>query len=142
MLAGCTREARLVASDQPQTPPTGPHDPRAERYEGNFYQVSQGGRYFSWYGCEACHGNSARPTLDLAGPGRRRTATLRDTYAAIATGHPAPISRYADKIPVEQLWQISAFVQDLGKNDPSRNRRNSLDQRGEPQGDTWQGPVL
>jgi mono/diheme cytochrome c family protein len=140
VLAGCTREARLLASDQPQTPPDGPADPRISRYEDNFYQVAQGGRYFGWYGCAGCHGPSAKGALDLADGRWLHGGALSQVYASIAAGHRAPLPRYGERIPVEQLWQIAAFVGDLPKHDPAKNRRNALDQQGEPQGASWQGP--
>ena len=60
MTAGCTREARTLASDQPQTPPEKTTDPRDPRYRDNYYQVSQGGLYFTLYGCGTCHGTDAK----------------------------------------------------------------------------------
>jgi mono/diheme cytochrome c family protein len=140
LVAGCTREARLLASDQPQTPPDGPGDPRASRYEDNVYQLSQGGRYFSWYGCAGCHGPAVRGALDLADGHWLHGGAVNQVYASIAAGHPAPL-RYGERIPVAQLWQITAFVRDLPQEDPAKIRRNALDQHGEPQGASWQGPI-
>ncbi len=68
LVAGCGRERRSLAADQPQTPPTGAGDPRAPRYEKNAYQISQGGRYFTWYGCAGCHGAGAEGVKNLAKP--------------------------------------------------------------------------
>jgi len=140
-LVGCTREARTIASDQPHTPPDGQADPRTALYEDNYYQVSQGGLYFTWYGCAGCHGTEAKGALDLADGRWLHGGTVADIYASITTGHPAALPRYGERIPVEQLWQIAAFVNDLARNDPARNRRNALDQQGQPQGAAWQGPV-
>jgi cytochrome c oxidase cbb3-type subunit 3 len=141
MLSGCAREGRLLASDQPQTPPDGPADPRARRYGDNFYQLAQGGRYFTWYGCAGCHGPTAKGTLDLADGRWVHGGAANQIYAFIAAGHPSPLPRYGERIPVEQLWQITAFVRDLPQEDPAKTRRNALDQQGEPQGASWQGPV-
>jgi putative transposase len=49
-LASCSEEVRTSGAELPQTPPTSAQDPRAANYEGNAYQVAQGGRYFTWYG--------------------------------------------------------------------------------------------
>jgi mono/diheme cytochrome c family protein len=141
LLTGCAREARTLASDQPQTPPDGPSDPRAARYDGNYYQVSQGGLYFTWYGCSGCHGTEAKGALDLSDGRWLHGGTIDAVYASIATGHPVSLARYGERIPVEQLWQISAFVRDLARNDPAKNRRGAFDQQGQPQGDAWRGPV-
>lgn len=137
-LGGCSSEARQIVADQPQTPPNGPTDPRIPRYEANYYQVAQGGRYFTWYGCARCHDIAAQGVLSLSDGRWAHGGALSDVYASIASRHP---EAYADRIPVEQLWQMSAFVRDLPKNDAAKNRRNALDQLGEPQAETWQGPI-
>jgi cytochrome c oxidase cbb3-type subunit 3 len=59
VLAGCQPERRDLVLGQPLTPPIGAGDPRAALFEDNFYQVSQGGRLFTWYGCGDCHNASA-----------------------------------------------------------------------------------
>lgn len=138
-LAGCTQEARLIAADQPQTAPTAPSDPRIPRYLGNYYQVSQGGRYFTWYGCGNCHGAGAKGAADLT---NGRQQDVGRIYAAIAFDHPDAHPGYAQRIPTEQVWQMAAFVRDLAKHQPSFNRRNANDLQGEPQGVRWQGPLL
>jgi mono/diheme cytochrome c family protein len=140
VLTGCAREARLLASDQPQTAPDGPGDPRESRYQDNYYQVSQGARYFSWYGCAGCHGPDAKGVLDLADGRWLHGGSVDQVYRAIGA-HPAPLPRYGERIPIEQLWQLTAFARDLSKNDPGKNRRNALEQEGEPQGTTWRGPL-
>jgi cytochrome c oxidase cbb3-type subunit 3 len=135
--ASCSKEGRTLASDQPQTPPTGAADPRIPAYADNVYQVSQGSRYFIWYGCGACHTTDARAGMNLdnqSGQGR----SLAKVYGFIADGH---TTKYGDKVPVEQLWQISAYVLDRAKTDPAKTRRAGMDGRGEPQGDTWGGAV-
>lgn len=53
ILSACQPERRELALGEPITPPTTPGDPRAKLFEDNFYQVSQGGRLFTWYGCGA-----------------------------------------------------------------------------------------
>lgn len=135
-LSGCSREARLIASDQPQTAPHGRADPRSQRYLGNVYQVAQGGRYYSWYGCAACHGPVGTSATDLSNGSR---LGVPDLYAAIAAGHGA--AGYSTRIPSEQVWQIAAFIRDLADHTPAHNRRNAIDQIAEPQGSRWQGPL-
>lgn len=141
LLAACSTESRTLASDQPQTPPEGPRDPRIPRYQDNVYQVAQGSRYFSWYGCATCHGPGATGARDLSDARWRHGATMDLVYRFIATGHPGAQLRYGDRIPVEQLWQLSAYVRDLPKHDPAWNRRAVVDAAGEPQGASWQGPL-
>lgn len=141
LIAACTKESRTLGPDQPQTPPNGPADPRAKYFESNDYQVSQGGRYFTWYGCGSCHGDSAKGPLDLAGDQQRQPASFDRLYAAIAQGHVRYGTDYGAKIPTAQLWQITAYVHELASLKPERRRRQDLDQAGEPQGATWPGAV-
>jgi mono/diheme cytochrome c family protein len=139
--AGCGKESRTVGPDLPQTPPNGAADPRADKYEGNVYQVSQGGRYFAWYGCAGCHGGSAEGRLNLGDAHLAHGGDLDQVYAFIAHGHPGKLARFGERIPSEQLWQLTAFVRSLPQLAPERRRRQSLDLTGEPQGRTWAGPV-
>lgn len=140
-VAGCSKEARTLGPDLPATPPNGPADPRAAKYENNVYQVAQGGRYFAWYGCGSCHGSGAQGAADL-GDGRwMHGGALDRVYASIAHGHGGALAAYGDRIPAEQLWQLTAYVRSLPKLAPERRRRQDLDQTGEPQGRTWAGPV-
>jgi mono/diheme cytochrome c family protein len=138
-LPACSKEARVIASDQPQTPPNGPADSRAARYEQNDYQVSQGGRYFSWYGCSTCHGPSAKGALDLADGHWQHGGTIDRVYAFIADGHGA--ANYRLRIPDEQLWQLAAYVRSLPQTDAARTLRQNADEAAEPQGSRWNGPV-
>lgn len=141
LLVACSKEGRTLASDQPQTPPISAADPRAARYEGNAYQVAQGGRYFIWYGCGQCHGSGAQGVLDL-GDGRwRHGGSVDRVYAFIAQGHAGALADYGRRIPVEQLWQMTAYIRGLASNDPAKNRRDSLDAKGEPQGALWTGAL-
>ncbi|WP_143023333.1 cytochrome c [Sphingomonas sp. NFR15] len=131
-LTACEKEARVIAADQPQTSPRGPQDPRAAAYENNAYQVSQGGRYFSWYGCGRCHASGSRG--DLASAGARRD--LPHLYASIAHGHTS-----GARIPPEQIWQLAGYIRSLPRIDPARRKRQDRDLRGEPQGPTWTGAL-
>jgi cytochrome c oxidase cbb3-type subunit 3 len=140
-LSACNRESRTTAADLPQTPPMGAHDPRAARYERNAYQVAQGGRYFTWYGCGGCHGGGAKGVLDLGDTRWAHGSDLDRVYAFIAGGHPGRHARYGERIPPEQLWQITAYVRNLPQLAPERRRRQDLEQVGEPQGRIWAGPV-
>src|ERR1700712_1243923 len=100
MDVSCSKEGRTLASVQPQTPPTGVNDPRISAYADNVYQVSQGSRYFIWYGCGTCHGHNLQATVKLDNQ-RIKGASLATIYGFLTNGH---ASKYSDKIPVEQLW--------------------------------------
>lgn len=141
LLASCSAESRTVGADLPQTAPHGAHDPRAAKYERNRYQVGQGGRYFTWYGCGACHGAGATGALDLNDKIWVHGGDLYQVYAFIARGHAGALAQYGARIPVEQLWQITAYVRTLPQLKPEQRRRQDMDEVGEPQGATWAGPV-
>lgn len=140
-LAGCGGESRTVGPDLPQTAPISGQDPRAARYERNVYQVAQGGRYFTWYGCGGCHGGDAKGVLNLGDKIWAHDDDLDQVYAFIARGHPGDLARYGERIPTEQLWQITAYVRNLPRLTPERRRRQDVDQTGEPRGSNWPGPV-
>jgi mono/diheme cytochrome c family protein len=141
MLSACGQEARVVEAEVAQTAPRGPDDPRAPYYEGNVYQVAQGGRYFTWYGCGACHGRDAAGPADLADGLWRYGGALDQVYAFIAQGQPHGEGPYAPRIAAEQLWQITAYVRSLEQLPPERRRRQDLDLAGEPEGRRWSGPL-
>lgn len=136
LLSACSREARTLGPTPPQTRPLGNADPRIASYQDNVYQVAQGGRYFSWYGCAGCH--RAGATEDLAEGRLRHGSGFADVFGVIADGHGA--LRYGQRVPVEQLWQITAHVRDLPAHFPEKRRRNAADQQAEPPGASWSGP--
>lgn len=141
IVGGCSREVRSLSSDQPQTPPANAADPRAPRYEKNAYQISQGSRYFTWYGCTGCHGAGAEGVLNLANGQRRHGNDFDQVYGFIAHGHAGPLASYGDRVPVEQLWQMTAYVRSLPDTKPEVRRRQDLDQNAEPQASQWSGPM-
>jgi cytochrome c oxidase cbb3-type subunit 3 len=140
LLAGCGAEKRPAGPDQPQTPPNGPGDPRIAAFEANKYQVGQGGRYFSWNGCGACHGTDAAGVQALGDNVWRRGGAFDQVYRSI-TEHPGEMPGYGETIPVQQLWQITAFVRSLKDLPPAKRHRQDVDQAGEPQGSNWSGAV-
>jgi len=137
-LAACSKEARSLGPSLPQTPPAADDDPRIPAYEGNFFQIAQGGRYFAWYGCAACHGETSPGVLDLADGQWRHGGGFAAVFAAIADRHGR--LAYRARVPAEQLWQLTAYVRDLPGHFPEKRRRTDLDQQAEPRAATWFGP--
>ena len=140
-LAGCNGESRTLDADLPQSAPKGASDPRAAKYERNVYQVAQGARYFTWYGCGQCHGGEAQGIRNLGDTVWVHGGDLDQVYGFIAHGHPGVLGRYGERIPAEQLWQLTAYVRNLPQLTPERRRRQDLDQAGEPQASRWAGPI-
>jgi len=135
-LSACSREARVIDPDQPVTTPVGASDPRQGQFADNLFQVAQGGRYFAWYGCGACHDAQARGALDLADAKSKAGGSIDRLYGAIAAHGPL-----GARIPTEQLWQLAAYVRQLPELDPALRRRQDLDQAAEPQAHQWSGPL-
>lgn len=137
-LCGCSKEARTLGPTLPQTRPAANDDPRITAYQDNFYQVAQGGRYFSWYGCSGCHAEGAAGELNLADKNWYRGGGFADVFRSIADrhGHLA----FGTRVPVEQLWQLTAYTLDLSQHYPEKRRRVAIDQKAEPQGSSWSGP--
>jgi mono/diheme cytochrome c family protein len=131
ILAGCSAEERPVGRERAGTSPSGPDDRRIALYQENRFQVSQGARYFTWYGCGGCHGDHKADTaLNLSDEHWRQGSRFDQVYTAVADGPDA--HRYAARMPVETLWQVTAYVRDLERNSPAMRRRQELDQKREP----------
>jgi len=140
LLSACGAEKRTTGPGQPQTAPTGPGDPRVALIEASFDQISQGGRYFSWYGCGSCHAQGAPGARELGDPNWSHGGGFDQIYRSIAD-HPGISPAYGARIPTEQLWQLAAYVRSLPSLAPDRRRRQDFDQKSEAQADTWPGPV-
>ena len=137
-LCGCSNEARYVGPTMPQTPPAGDGDPRIASYQSNLYQVSQGGRYFAWYGCSGCHADDVAGVRNLPDSLWRHGGGFAQVYGSIADRHGA--LSFGKRIPVEQLWQLTAYVRDLPHHTPEKRRRPEVDQKAEAVGPAWTGP--
>ncbi|HEX8445466.1 MAG TPA: cytochrome c [Sphingomonas sp.] len=139
ILAACSKEARDIGPSAPMTPPHGADDPRIVYFQANVYQIAQGGRYFRWYGCTACHAEQSPGRRNLTDPHWHRGGTFDQVYAAVADGHGA--LAYRNRIPVEPLWQIVAYVRDLSLHTVEKRRRVAIDGAAEPEGARWSGPL-
>ena len=138
-LSACRQEARDIGPAVPQTRPNGPEDKRIAALQQNAYQIAQGGRYFAWYGCQACHAESAAGVLNLSDGTWRHGGSFDRVFAAIADSHGR--LAYSVRVPAEQLWQITAYVRDLPLHTPEKRRRGMVDQKAEPVGSAWSGPM-
>jgi cytochrome c oxidase cbb3-type subunit 3 len=132
-LTACSSETRPVGAELPRTPPTGSDDPRIDQYKNNAYQISQGGRYYVWYGCATCHASGSGTAPDLASARWQRDDGFDAVYASIAHAHAGRPGEYEGRIPVEQLWQIAAYVRGLPTLAPEKRRRQDIDMFAEPQ---------
>jgi cytochrome c oxidase cbb3-type subunit 3 len=131
-LTGCSSEKRAVGPALPQIRPAGSSDPRIATFENNVYQVSQGGRYFTWYGCGRCHRNGSTAAPDLASGQWHNGGHFDEVYTSIAEGRGWAKHAYGTVIPGEQLWQLTAFVRSLPDTDAAKVRRQNNDMADEP----------
>lgn len=132
-LGGCGSEDRAVDREPIRTPPRAADDARIPYVQDNRFQVARGGRYFAWYGCDGCHREGDDAALNLADGDWRHGGEFDAVFASIAQGRPG-MPAYAGRMPVQTLWQVTAYVRDLGKQTPQMRRRQSLDQQRESAG--------
>lgn len=140
-LGACAPEKRDLTTTAPLSDPTSAGDGRAQLFEGNLWRVSQGGLYFTLYGCGACHGATAKGALDLGDDRWRYGGSIKDVFLSIADGRVGGMPAYRSRMPQEQLWEVSAYVRHLHKTKPAARRRQDVDQQGQPTGDTWTGAI-
>lgn len=141
-LAGCQREERSLRLDPPVAEaldkialmpngisgaPPNVYFALGQPYEKNAYNLSQGKRLYSWFGCKACHGNGeggiGPAFLDgwwYYGP------EMVSIFASIRDGRTHGMPAYRDRMTTEQIWQLAGYVQTIGAYSastaaPSRN---------------------
>jgi cytochrome c oxidase cbb3-type subunit 3 len=130
VLAGCQREERKLRLDPPLAAaldkialmPNGIAGAPSEvyfaldrAYETNAYNLSEGKRLYSWFGCKSCHGGGrggVGPSfLDgwwYYGP------EMVSIFASIRDGRPHGMPAFHDKMTTEQIWQLAGYVQTIG----------------------------
>ncbi len=84
-------------------------------YENGSYNLAQGKRLYSWFGCATCHGD---------GQGGKGPSFLDGWWhygpemvsivSSIRDGRPHGMPPYKDKIPIGQIWQLAGYVQSIG----------------------------
>jgi cytochrome c oxidase cbb3-type subunit III len=130
LLFGCEREERQLRLDPPiataldhlRLMPNGISGAPPEvyfaldkPYESNAYELSQGKRLYSWFGCKSCHGDGqggiGPSFLDgwwLYGP------EMISITSSIRDGRPHGMPAFKDKMTSEQIWQLAGYVQTIG----------------------------
>ncbi|MGX9988549.1 c-type cytochrome [Rhizobium sp. Z1P35] len=84
-------------------------------YEATGYDLSQGKRLYSWFGCASCHGDGrggAGPSLLdgwwLYGP------SMVSIVASIRDGRPHGMPAFKDRMTIDQIWQLAGYVKTIG----------------------------
>ena len=128
--AGCQREERQLRLDPPVAAalenialmpnaisgaPPEVYFALDRSYETNAYNLSQGKRLYSWFGCKSCHadgqGGAGPAFLDgwwYYGP------EMVSIFASIRDGRPHGMPAFRDKMTTEQIWQLAGYVQTIG----------------------------
>jgi cytochrome c oxidase cbb3-type subunit 3 len=143
-LGACDREARQMRASplpegEPQsrtselvpggTPAPQVPDPRSRLYEGNAYQVSEGGRYYRWFNCNGCHSNGGGGMGPaLIDDEWRYGGSMEQIVSTILDGRPNGMPSFRGKIPEQQVWQIAAYVRSLNGQNPvaASSRRDAM----------------
>lgn len=139
---GWVREARQYRSDPPVTDalerirlmpngidgaPPEVYFALGKPYEKTAFDLSQGKRLYSWFGCAACHGTGEGGTgpsfIDgwwYYGP------SMVSIFASIHDGRPHGMPAFRDRMTTDQIWQLAGYIKTLGaysasKTAPSRN---------------------
>lgn len=135
-LCACAPEKRDVGPAPPVTPPLSEQDQRIPLYQENKWQISQGGRFFTWYGCQSCHTEHAKGALDLTDDQWKNGGGFTAVWASIAAGRTDGMPGYAGRVPDEQIWQLTAYVRDEHRHARPLLRREDSDETNEPQSST------
>jgi cytochrome c oxidase cbb3-type subunit 3 len=142
VLGGCEREERQLRLDPPVADaldkiklmqngisgaPPQVYFALDRPYETNAYNLSQGKRLYSSFGCSACHadgrGGAGPAFLDgwwYYGP------EMVSVFASIRDGRPHGMPAYDHKMTTDQMWQLAGYIQSIGAYSaktaaPSRN---------------------
>jgi cytochrome c oxidase cbb3-type subunit III len=84
-------------------------------YENNAYNLSEGKRLYTSFGCKGCHGDGSGgagpPFLDgwwQYGP------EMVSIAASIRDGRPKGMPVFRDKLTIEQVWQLAGYLRAVG----------------------------
>ncbi|HEU4616566.1 MAG TPA: c-type cytochrome [Gammaproteobacteria bacterium] len=100
----------------PQPGPDRPLPAVANPFGAEGSVLAEGRRLFVWFNCYGCHGGRAGGGM---GPSLRDHVWLygktdQDIFNSIAEGRQHGMPAWGTKLPAEQLWKITAYIQSLG----------------------------
>ena len=77
--------------------------------------IMEGRRLFVWYNCSGCHGGRAGGGM---GPSLRDATWIygnshREVFNSIAEGRAYGMPAWGTKLPVEQIWMLTAYIKSL-----------------------------
>ncbi|WP_337268256.1 c-type cytochrome [Oryzifoliimicrobium ureilyticus] len=99
-------------------------------YELTAYDMSQGKRLYSWFGCASCHGDGRGANgpsfIDgwwIYGP------SMVSIVASIHDGRPHGMPSFSDKMTIDEIWQLAGYVKALGAYSPSLSAPQRNDEK-------------
>ncbi|WP_051443793.1 c-type cytochrome [Afipia sp. P52-10] len=129
-LAGCQREERTLRLDPASAAAlndvrlmpdgTAGAPPQiftalGKPYADNAYDLSQGKRLYSWFGCRQCHADDRTGIAPSFLAGRWRYGpSLASIVVSIRDGRPGGMPSFHARLTTEQIWQLAGYVQTLG----------------------------
>ncbi len=115
-VGGCERESRKFEPSGPDAEALDKNVASAmvDQYERNAYALATGKRLWSWYNCDGCHANGGGGS----GPALMDDVWIyggdaRTIYQTIAEGRPNGVPAYGERMPKDQLWQLTAYVRSM-----------------------------
>ncbi|MBB3565258.1 cytochrome c oxidase cbb3-type subunit 3 [Rhizobium sp. BK512] len=142
-------DVRLMADGIGGTPPE-VYFAIGTPYENTAYDLSQGKRLYTWFGCPACHGDGR----GLSGPSFldgwwSYGPEMETLVASIHDGRPHGMPAFADRMTIDEIWQLAGYLRTVGAYQakytaPARNdEKNSrpAENRAPAAGLFQEGPV-
>lgn len=85
-------------------------------FAGQANALTEGRRLFVWFNCYGCHGGRGGGGM---GPSLRDAEWMyggkdEDVFDSIAEGRPHGMPAWGTKLPVEQLWKLTSYIQSMG----------------------------
>ena len=157
-LLACEREERRFTDSSAAAPPAyatvsldtlqpGGPSPDADvvnRSERNAYDLSEGKRLFSQWNCTGCHahgGGGMGPAL--MDSEWTYGSDPENIVATIVEGRPNGMPSFRNRIPPQQLWQLTAYIRSLASltpKAPSPGRDDDMAYKKDEQRTTAQPP--
>lgn len=93
----------------------------------------EGRRLFVWFNCYGCHGGRGGGGMgpSLRDPTWRYGKAPEDIFASIAEGRSRGMPAWGTKLPEEQIWKITAYIESMG---------TASEPKPPPKNPTWQKP--
>jgi cytochrome c oxidase cbb3-type subunit 3 len=113
----------------PQPGPDRPLPHVANPYGSGPSVLAEGRRLFVWFNCYGCHGGRAGGGM---GPSLRDAKWLygqapEDVFDSIVEGRQHGMPAWGTKLPAEQIWKITAYIESLGTaNEPDKPPANPV----------------